>query len=137
MSMVTANRNSEGEDADLLPPWPAAQPVRPLLAPPALPLRGAAPLGEPLGHQGKNEEYDGTGEAAASAVPASIPNGDDADRDRQNGECAREQVPTQAPGLRFPEALEQCPHRATLGRRRGPIASRWTVVAGNTSVTGT
>ena len=66
------------------------------------PAPGPAPLGEPLGPQGEEEENHGTGEAAASAVPASIPDSDDAYRDPQNGESASERVPAQAQGFRFP-----------------------------------
>lgn len=111
-------RNTGGEDCNLLPPWPAEQLVCPLLAPPALPLRGAAPLGEPLRTQGEDEEDGTAGEAAGGAVPASSPDSDVADRDRQHGESDSEQPSAQAPGLRFPEALQQRPHRATLGGDR-------------------
>lgn len=41
--------------------------IRPFSDPRAFPLRGAGPLGEPLGREGKEENDDGAGEAADSA----------------------------------------------------------------------
>ncbi len=104
MSIVTANATATVRTRDLLPPWPAEQLIRPLFDPPPLPLQGAAPLGE--GREGKEEDDDGAGEAAGSAVPASRAGSDVADRDCENAERDSAQPSAQGPGVCFPEALQ-------------------------------